>query len=91
MFVTVYPEMMSNPGQRRVVLLPRHLRKLFGERFKAFKAEVEHVAGALEGLRAGSAEAAHGSFEAIFHVRVPTTSASRLYAPAFSPRVAMKL
>ena len=25
------------------------------------------------GLRAGSAEAAHGPFEVIFHVRVPTT------------------
>ena len=43
------------------------------------------------GLRAGSAEAAHGSFELIFHVRVPTTIASRFYAPPFSPRVAMKL
>ena len=42
-------------------------------------------------LRAGSAEAAHGSFAIIFHVRVPTTIASRFYAPAFSPRVAMKL
>jgi len=29
----------------------------------------------LGGLRAGSAEAAHGSFEVIFHVRVPTTIA----------------
>ena len=45
----------------------------------------------LGGLRARSAEAAHGSFEIIFHVRVPTTIASRFYAPAFSPRVAMKL
>ena len=45
----------------------------------------------LGGLRARSAEAAYGSFEIIFHVRVPTTTASKFYAPAFSPRVAMKL
>ena len=53
-----------------------------------FRAE---PASRLGRLRAGSAEAAHGSFEVIFHVRVPTAIASGFYAPAFSPRVAMKL
>ena len=43
------------------------------------------------GLRAGCAEAAHGPFEVIFHVRVPTPFVQKFQAPAFSPRVAMKL
>ena len=34
-------------------------------------------------LRAGSAEAAHGSFEVVFHVRVPAMIVRRFYAPAF--------
>ena len=65
----------------------RHLLVLIDDVFE-FRAE---PALGLGGLRARSAEAAHGSFEIIFHVRVPTTIASRFYAPAFSPRVAMKL
>ena len=43
------------------------------------------------GLRAGSAEAAHGPFEVIFHVRVPKSFGQQFYAPAFSPRVAMNV